>query len=266
MAASLLGPAAIVTGAGAGIGLAIAATLAARGVRVALVDIDGDAAERAARALGPAHVGLRADVADEAQVRRMAARAAEALGEIAVLVNNAGIGDGARPTLEQSLATFERVTAVHVFGTHLVSQAVAPSMIRRGGGAIVNVSSIAGIAGVPLRTAYSAAKASVAMMTRVLACEWAGRGIRVNAVAPGYVRTALVERLIAEGKLDARAVERRTPQGRMAAPEEIARAVAFLASDEASYVNGVVLPVDGGYLAFGGPFDASGPASPLAEG
>lgn len=256
------GPTALVTGAANGIGYATAQVLAERGVRVAIVDLDLDAARAAAASLGAAHCAFRADVAQEADVRRAVAEAVEEMGGIAILVNNAGVGDGAVPTLKQSLATWERTLGIHVNGTYLMSQAVAPLMIRSGGGAIVNVSSIAGVVGVPIRTAYSVAKAGIAMMTRVLAAEWAAHNIRVNAVAPGYIRTRLVEKLISEGKLNHKQIERRTPMGRMAAPEEVGRAIAFLASSDASFVSGAVLPVDGGYLAFGGPFDASGPDAP----
>lgn len=136
-------------------------------------------------------------------------------------------------------------------------------MARQESGAIVNLASVAGTIGVPMRTAYSFAKAGIATMTRVLACEWACHGIRVNAVAPGYVMTRLVEGLIAEGRIDAGQIERRTPMGRFATPEEIARVIAFLASDDASYVTGAVIPVDGGYQAFGGSVDAAGPHSPF---
>lgn len=251
------GPTALVTGAASGIGLATATHLAAQGVRVAVNDVDLAAAEAAASGLGPGHLAVQADVSKEAEVAAMVRRVVGELGSIAILVNNAGIGDSAVPTVEQDLAYWERMIGTHLTGTYLVSKAVAPIMMRQRSGAMVNLSSIAGLVGIPVRTGYSVAKAGIAMLTRVLACEWAGQGIRVNAVAPGYVRTALVAKLIDAGKIDASRIARRTPMGRMATPEEIARVIGFLASSPASYVTGAIVPVDGGYSAFGGSFDAS---------
>lgn len=254
---------ALVTGAAGGIGLATARLFAARGMRVAVNDVDPDAAARAAASLGEGHLAVAADVSREDEVAAMVERVAGAFGGISILVNNAGIADTGGPTMTQSTASWERLIAIHLGGTYLVSKAVAPRMAAAGGGAIVNLGSIAGQVGVPVRTAYSAAKAGIAMLTRVLACEWATHRIRVNAVAPGYVRTDLVAGLIEAGKVDVDGVCRRTPLARLAEPEEIARVIAFLASAEASYVTGAVVPVDGGYTAFGGPFDASGDLSPL---
>lgn len=258
----LTGKNALVTGAANGIGFAIARLLAEKGARVVLNDVDIDAARAAVASIGERHFVIQADVSNEDEVNRMVSEAVTLLGGIDILVNNAGVSDGAVPTLGQSLAVFERTLATHVNGTFLVSKAVVARMAQSSGGAIVNLGSIAGQLGVPIRTAYSVAKAGVAMMTRVLACEWASLGIRVNAVAPGYVRTGLVTKLIVDGRLDPARICTRTPLGRMAEPEEIARVVVFLASDDASYVTGAVVPVDGGYTAFGGPFDASGVLSP----
>ena len=129
-------------------------------------------------------------------------------------------------------------------------------MQSRRSGVILNLSSIAGVIGLPRRTAYSASKAAVTMITRVLASEWAPFGIRVNAVAPGYIHTPLTEKLVAEGRLDMAAIIRRSPTGTMGSSQDVADALAFLASDQATFISGVVLPVDGAYTAYGAPEDA----------
>ncbi|AIO30431.1 short chain dehydrogenase family protein [Burkholderia cenocepacia] len=242
---------AIVTGGADGIGWACATRLADDGYRVAIADLDGERAMRRAAELGDGHVGVRVDVADEEDVAALMRTVAERFGRINVLVNNAGIGEQNAPTLEQSAAAFDRLLAVHVRGTFLASREAARMMLARRSGAIVNLGSIAGQGGIPTRNAYGAAKAAIASLTRSMACEWARAGVRVNAVAPGYVATELVETLARNGQLNRAAIERRTPLGRLADPDEIARAIAFLASDAASYITGTVLNVDGGWHAYG---------------
>lgn len=249
-------PVTLITGAADGIGWQMAQTFAARGHRVALADLDGARAVARAASLGPAHLGLTCDVTDEAAARDTMREAVTRLGRLDVLVNNAGIGDTSAPTLEQTGAHFRRLLEVHVTGAFTMSREAATAMLDTGGGAIVNVASIAALTGLPRRNAYGAAKAGIVAMTRSMGAEWAGRGIRVNAVAPGYVRTALVEKLIAEGLLDARLIEARTPLGRMLAPAEVAEAAWFLASPAASGIVGTVLSVDGGWMAFGAAGDA----------
>ncbi|RYD47450.1 MAG: SDR family oxidoreductase, partial [Sphingomonadales bacterium] len=225
---------ALVTGGADGIGLAIAQALAQSGHRITIADIDGDkAAERAAE-LGDVHRGMACDVTDEAQVEAVAGSA-----PFDVLVNNAGIGDSHLPTLEQGIEAFRRVLDVHLAGTFLMSREVARGMVARSDGAIVNLSSIAGLTGLPKRNAYGAAKAGIVAMTRARACEWAGRGVRVNAVAPAFVQTALVEKLAAASRIDLPTLRRRTPIGRLVMAEEVAAAVNFLASPAASAITGV---------------------------
>lgn len=252
-------PVVIVTGAADGIGWATAQQLSAGGATVALLDLNGALAAERAQALGPRHSGWACDVTDAAAVQARVAEVLARHGRIDALVNNAGIADQTAPTLQQTAEAFDKVLSVHLRGAFLMSQQVIAQMLRqprdaRGNrGAIVNIGSIASFGGIPGRNAYSAAKAGVLGMTRALATEWARQGIRVNAVAPGYVKTALVASLAERGAIDAQAIARRTPLGRMAAPEEIALVIAFLVSPQASYITGAVLPVDGGWGALGAP-------------
>ena len=250
---------AVVTGAADGIGWAVSQRLSHDVDHVVLLDLrEAEAVARAA-ALGPAHWGQRCDVTSGAEVVAVVAAIVERYGRIDILVNNAGVGEQAGPTINQTVEGFDRVLNVHLRGAFLMSREIGRAMRAQGQGAIVNVSSIAGYAGIPMRNAYGAAKAGVSAMTRSMACEWARDGVRVNAVAPGYVRTALVIDLEQKGMLDGRAIAKRTPMGRMAEPAEIAETIAFLASPRASYVTGATLNVDGGWLALGAPETALGP-------
>ncbi len=256
---------AIVTGAADGIGWATAQQLALAGWTVALFDLNGQRAAERAQHLGDQHSGWACDVTDAAVVRTRVAEVVARHGRIDALVNNAGISDQTAPTLQQDIEAFDKVLAVHLRGAFLMSQQVIAQMQHQprdaqgNRGALVNIGSIASFGGIPGRNAYCAAKAGVLGMTRALASEWARRGVRVNAVAPGYVNTALVAGLVERGAIDAKAIAHRTPMGRMAAPQEIAQVIAFLASPAASYITGAVLPVDGGWMALGAPESALGP-------
>lgn len=257
MAGELEGRVALITGAGSGLGLATARAFAGAGARVVINDLRPDAARAAVAELGAGHLALGGNVAHEDEVTSMVAQAEAEMGGIDILVNNAGIPDSFVPTVDQPLSHWQKLIDVHLTGTYLVSKTVAPGMIRRGrGGVILNLNSIAGVMGLPVRTAYSAAKAGIGMLTRVLGCEWGPHGIRVNAVAPGYMLTPLSQQLIDEGKIDLNRIRRRTPMGRMGTAENIAQAMLFLASDRADFITGVTLPVDGGYMAWGAPSDA----------
>jgi len=244
---------AVVTGAGDGIGWATAQRLAQEYAHVVIADLRPEAAMKRAGELGDGHMGLGCDVTSEAEVMALMQQVQKRYGRIDVLVNNAGIGEQTVMTLEQTVDAFDRILAVHLRGTFLASREAGRIFVEQQSGAIVNISSIAGMQGHPGRNAYGAAKAGISTMTAAMAGEWARDGIRVNAVAPGYVLTDLVKDLAAKGALNLADLESCTPMGRTARPEEIAEAIAFLASDRASFITGVTLPVDGGWASFGAP-------------
>jgi NAD(P)-dependent dehydrogenase (short-subunit alcohol dehydrogenase family) len=251
------GEVAVVTGATRGIGLAVARELASEGARVAVTGRDGDVARRIAAELGALHVGLALDVGSRASVDTAADELVETLGEPTVLVNNAGVNRiGPAESLSEEDWAF--VLDVNLTGVFRCCQVFGVRMLAAGRGAIVNVASITGAEmGTPGRAPYAASKAGIVGLTRVLGIEWAGRGVRVNAVEPGPVRTPMVEAAIEAGIVDEEQVAARTPAGRLAEPEDVARAVVFLASSRAAFVTAQTLVVDGGYLAYG----AAGPAS-----
>jgi 3-oxoacyl-[acyl-carrier protein] reductase len=245
---------AVVTGAAQGIGKAIAQQLSHDGLAVMIADLRFDAAERAAgqlRAAGGDVLSCGADVSDPAACSAMVARAVEAFGRVDVLVNSAGISKPA-PTLDITPEDWNRLIGVQMNGPFFCSQAIGRQMIAQGsGGCIVNITSIAAEAAMPQRLSYNCAKAAVAMMTKVLAIEWARYNIRVNAVGPAHTETEMTQNLVAQGLYVPAEIERRIPLGRMAKVQDIASAVAFLISDGASFITGHSLYVDGGYLAYG---------------
>ncbi len=236
---------AFVTGAGAGIGRAIARRFAEEGADIAAVDIDGPAAEETAalvRVLGRRAEAIRADVASLDDVEAAARRALEAFGRIDVLVNNAGVTRDAVIS-KMSEADWDLVIDVHLKGTFLCTRAVAPRMRDAGRGAIVNISSISGKIGNIGQANYSSAKAGMVALTKVTAREYARHGVRANAIQPGLIGTPpTLER--GEEKLRQAAAD--TPMGRIGTPEEVAAVALFLASDMASFVTGAVIEATGG--------------------
>ena len=239
----------VVTGGAVGIGEAIAQRFAAEGGTVVVWDLDEAGAQRVGAGLGGS--GQRCDVSARPSVEAALAATLDRHGRVDVLVNNAGVAI-AGPSETFSDADWDRSIAIMQTGVFLCSQLVGRHMLERRSGSIVNISSINAWAAFPMRLAYCAAKAAVVAMTEVLAIEWADRGIRVNAVAPGVTRTALVQKGIDEGIIDVDRYVARTPLHRFGEPEEIARAVLYLANDaDGSFVTGTTLRIDGGWSAQG---------------
>jgi 3-oxoacyl-[acyl-carrier protein] reductase len=239
------GRAAIVTGGGAGIGLAIARMLAAEGANVVLPDFNGEAAEAAAeevRALGVQALAFQADVADGPRMDETAAATLEAFGSIDILINNAGITRD-NLLLRMSQDQWEAVIRTNLTGTYVATHAVLRQMMRQRAGSIVSIASVIGLMGNPGQANYAASKAGVIGFTKTIAREVASRGIRVNAIAPGYIRTAMTDKLPEETQ---QAILENIPLPRLGETEDVAQAVRFLCSDAASYITGVCLRVDGG--------------------
>jgi 2-hydroxycyclohexanecarboxyl-CoA dehydrogenase len=241
---------AIVTGGGSGIGLAIGQRLAADDHAVVVFDLNGDAASAAAETIAAAGgnaLGLTVDVTDRARIDEALAEVRDCLGRPTVLVNSAGL-DGFDPFLSISAEKWDRILAVNLTGTFNCCQAVVPDMIEAGWGRIVNISSSSAHSGQPLMTHYVAAKAAVIGFTKALALELGPKGITVNTIPPGFIDTPMLQASAANGLLG-KGVDHHaslTPVRRVGRPEDIAAACAFLVRDEASYVTGQVIGVNGG--------------------
>ena len=245
------GKRAIVTGAGAGIGEAIAVRLAGEGALVALADLDGQATERVAREIEGKTLSRRTDVTRSEEVEALVQGVLEEWGGLDVMVNNAGIGV-AGTTPETSEEDWERLMSVNLKGTFLGMKYAIPAMRDSGGGSIINISSVAALVGIPDRAAYSATKGGILALTKAAAIDHVSEGIRINCIAPGTVDTPWISRITAGYKdpEEARArMEGRQPHGRFVTPEEIAAMAAYLASDESASCIGACMVVDGGVTA-----------------
>lgn len=245
--------AAAVTGGAQGIGRRTAELLATRGYRVALMDLRmPEETLGAIRSVGGEAMGFVGDVSDDAQAEAFAQAAWDAWGGVDVLVNNAGIAfiQAAEKTTAED---FRRVLEVNLLGPFLLARAFGARMLERKHGSIINVASVAGLLGIADRVAYNASKHGLVGLTRTLAAEWGGRGVRVNAVCPGWVKTDMDVAAQAAGVYGDADIMDRVPMGRFATPDDVASAIAFLADDhESPFINGHTLAVDGGWSADGG--------------
>ena len=237
----------VVTGAGRGIGRGIALALAAEGAAVAVVARTREQCDAVADEMGERGLAVPADVTDSAACEAVVTEVADQLGRMSVLVNAAGISPVRQRAELHDVDAWRRILDVNLTGAFLMSRAAAPALLD-GGGAVVMVSSVTGAVSSPRLAAYGASKAGLTQLTRTLAREWADRGVRVNAVSPGYVETEMTEGMLAVERLRAEVVGA-TPLGRIGRIEEIIAPALFLASDEASYITGAELLVDGGMAA-----------------
>jgi NAD(P)-dependent dehydrogenase (short-subunit alcohol dehydrogenase family) len=247
----LEGKRAVVTGAGAGIGRSIALRLASEGARVALADVDEEAAEKAASEIDGETLVRRTDVTRAEEVEELVASAVEAWGGLDVMVNNAGVGVAAT-VVDTTEEDYERVMDVCVRGTLLGMKYAIPAIRDAGGGSVINMSSVAALVGITDRAVYSAAKGAILSMTRAAAIDHVGEGVRVNCIAPGTVDTPWIGRITSgyDDPEEARAkMQARQPHSRFVTPEEIAAMAAYLASDEAASCIGACMIVDGGVTA-----------------
>ncbi len=245
------GKRAIVTGAGSGIGRAIAIRLASEGARVILADLDEEAAEEVAEEIDGETLVHRANVTKTADVETLVARAVSEWGGLDVMVNNAGVGVAAN-IVDATEEDYERMMDVCVRGTFLGMKHAVPAIRDSGGGSVINMSSVAALIGISDRAIYCAAKGAILSMTRAAAVDHVGDGVRVNCIAPGTVETPWIDRITSgyDDPEDARKnMQARQPHGRFVQPEEIAAMAAYLASDESASVIGACMIVDGGVTA-----------------
>lgn len=245
--ADLAGQNILVTGGCSGLGLAMVVAFQRAGARVAVFD------RTIPEGFADAHpdlVLIAGDVSDPVSVREGFGAAQTALGRLDTVIANAGVSQN-KPTLELGFEEWRRVMSINLDGAFLTCHEAGRLMAASGGGSIVLTASMYGVVAAPERLGYCVSKSGTVMMTKALAIEWAQLGIRVNAIAPGYVRTPFVEELVEQGRLDLDKLQKRTPMGRLITPEEVADAACFLISDAARAITGQIIGIDGGWTAYG---------------
>lgn len=252
MTQRLAGKIALVTGGGGGIGRAAALAFVREGAKVAVVDVDAAAAAEVVEAVaadGGEAIRIQADVSNVKQVAAMIEEVVARFGRLDIAFNNAGIDIEHEPLASASEDAFDQLMRVNVKGIWLCMKFEIAQMLKQGGGAIVNTSSIAGLIGAPRQPLYCATKHAVLGLTKAAALEYGRKGVRVNAVCPGIIRTEMTERAIARDPKRAARIDQAHPIGRLGEAEDIARSVVYLCSDDAAFVLGQALAVDGGYTA-----------------
>lgn len=248
----LQGKVALITGAGSGMGRVASQIFAREGASIAAVDINGEAAAETAASIkreGGKAISMRADVSNSEDARSMVDAAAREFGGLDIVYNNAGIEGESGFLAQLSEEAFDRVIAINLRGVWLGMKYSLPKLIERGGGAIINTASVAGLVGIKGAAAYCAAKAGVIALTRVGAVEYGRYNIRVNCICPGVINTPMVERITGGKGLSQSGINRNSVLGRVGTPEEIARTALFLASDDATFASGAPFIIDGGWVA-----------------
>ncbi|MFT4439040.1 SDR family NAD(P)-dependent oxidoreductase [Caballeronia sp. 15715] len=246
---SLEGKVALVTGASSGIGRASARLLAARGARVVVADLDEEGGNETVKLIGKQAVFVRVDISDERSVQELVDKTVETFGRLDIAHNNAAIYLTGANFADVDTKTWDRVLGINLTGMFFAMRAEIPAMLATGGGSIINMSSVAGIVAQPGQPGYVPAKHGVIGLTKAAAVEYSGQNIRVNVVLPGPTNTPMVQRMLAESPDLAKALKAAIPIQRLGEPEDAAEAVAWLASDAASFVSGASIPVDGGFTA-----------------
>lgn len=247
---------ALVTGAGNGIGRATALALAREGANLVIVDMKADDVRKVKKeieGMGRTCLDFEADVTDNSRTGSIFSAIKDTFGRLDILVNNVGGLKSLVPVVDMPRDDWEFCLRTNLSYMFDYSQHAGKMMLNQKSGVVINVSSILGLGGISRRVGYATAKSAVNSLTQTLASEWALDGIRVNCVAPGYILTEPLQQMFDKGTLNPENMLRRTPQGRFGSPDDIAQAISFLCSDQAAFITGVVLYVDGGYSAYHGP-------------